>query len=400
MTSECQKTTDTRRTQRAAQRLTDKITKGLPAPSKGNRVYYDDVLKGFGVRVTARGKKAFVLNYRAKGRERRLTIGGYPAWTVVAARKKAEELRREVDFGNDPLEAREAELKAPTVRDLFERYVREHLPTKADQSKVDDLSMWTKRILPGLGRKKVADVTFTDCDALHRAVSKTAPVQANRMVSLLRKAFNLANRWGWMATNPAVGIRFNPEVKRERYLSKAEIERLFAALDKRSGQSSADLIRFLLLTGCRRGEAFQATWSQFDDDLRVWTKPASTTKQRRHHRVPVSSAVTDLLSTRRPQSFSEFVFAGREGKALTDVKKVWQTICLEAELEDVRVHDLRHTFASLLASSGQSLPVIGALLGHSQTQTTARYAHLFDDSLLNAAELVAGSVGNSHAKTN
>ena len=254
-------------------------------------------------------------------------------------------------------------------------------------------------MLPSLGRKKLADVTFTDCDALHRKVSRTAPVQANRMVALLRKSFNLANRWGWMETNPAVGIRFNPEVKRERYLTHAEIDRLLVALDAREGSASADLIRFLLLTGCRRGEAFNATWDQFDADLSIWTKPASTTKQRRLHRVPVSSAVSALLSRRREHAESQVVFAGKTGGMLTDVKKTWRAVCHEAELDDVRLHDLRHTFASLLVSNGQSLPTIGAMLGHSQTQTTARYAHLFDDTLAKAAEIVAGAVHRRQSET-
>ncbi|MDA5095015.1 site-specific integrase [Aliiroseovarius sp. KMU-50] len=399
MSTDCQNYTDTKRTQRNVIRLTDKVVKGLLAPEKGSKVQYDDALKGFGLRVTATGKKAFILNYRVKGRERRLTIGGYPEWTVLGARKKAEELRREVDCGNDPLEIRDAALKAPTVHDLFERYVREHLPTKSERSQVDDLSMWTTKILPVLARKKLVDLTFTDCDALHRAVSKTAPVQANRMVALMRKSFNLANRWDWMQTNPAVGVRFNPEVKRERYLTHDEISRLLAVIEGRMDDTSAELIRFLLFTGCRRGEAFQAQWDQFNADLTVWTKPASTTKQRKLHRVPVSSVVTALLEARRRATTSDYVFAGKTGQPLRDVKKTWQTLCRNADLVDVRLHDLRHTFASLLASNGQTLPTIGAMLGHSQTQTTARYAHLFDDSLANAAEIVAERVQSRQPKT-
>lgn len=386
--------TDTTRTQRGSIRLTDRSVKGLVAPERGNKVYYDDRIKGLGLRVTAAGKRAFVLNYRIKGRERRMTIGGYPEWTVLAARERAEEMRRDIDSGNDPLEKREATLKAPTMIDLFERYLKDHLPSKSTSSQIGDMAMWDKKILPTLGRKKLEDVTFTDCDALHRKLSKTAPVQANRLVSLLRKSFNLAIRWGWIEKNPAIGIQYNPENKRERYLSRAELNRLLTAFDQHPERTSYNLIRFLLLTGCRRGEAFNATWDQFNTDLTVWTKPAATTKQRRLHRVPVSSSVTDLLQRRKLADRSEYVFASKFGKPMTDVKKAWVSLCKSAGLENIRLHDLRHTFASLLVSQGQSLPVIGAMLGHTQTQTTARYAHLFDDSLVSAAELVSSAIND------
>jgi Arm domain-containing DNA-binding protein len=124
------------------------MTKGLDAPLKGNRIYYDDRLKCFGLRITSAGKRAFILNYRIKGRERRMTIGSYPGWSVLAARKRAEELRREVDFGNDPLEARAQSMKASTIHDLFERYVRDHLTSKSTSSQIGDLSMWKTKILP------------------------------------------------------------------------------------------------------------------------------------------------------------------------------------------------------------------------------------------------------------
>lgn len=216
--------------------------------------------------------------------------------------------------------------------------------------------------------------------------------RAFRIVSLLRKAFNLAMRWGWMTANPAVGIEANPENSRTRYLSEAEIGRLLKVLKKNPNRTSYDAILFMLLTGCRRGEAFQAQWDQFDDALKIWTKPAATTKQRKFHRVPVSSAVTELLHKRQQRSTSPFVFASHTGAALTDVKKTWARICETAGLEDFRLHDLRHTFASLLVSNGQTLPTIGAMLGHTQTQTTARYAHLFDDSLSTAAELASSAI--------
>jgi integrase len=342
--------------------------------------------------VTAGGARSFVFNYRIKGRERRITIGQYPAWTVLAARKQAEHLRRQVDTGVDPLEGRITEREAPTVRTLFDRYEEEHLPTKAPRSAADDRAMWKNDILPTLGAKKVADLRPQDCDALHRSISKTRPTRANRVNEVLRKALNLSIRWGWIERNPASGVRRNPEPKRHRYLGREEVSELVKALNKHSERTSSDAILFMLLTGCRKSEALNATWSQFDLPNRVWTKPSAETKQRREHRVPYSSAVAVILKRRLSKGAGPQVFAGSTGAALQDVRRTWSAVCKSAGLKSVRLHDLRHTFASLVASSGQSLMVVGELLGHSTPQTTKRYAHLYDDALRTAAEGVSLSL--------
>lgn len=391
-TPDTHENTDTVRTQDSRVRISDRFAKAAPAPERGNRVTYDDALRGFGLRVTAKGVRSFVLNYRVKGRERRITIGPYPAWSVAAARKQAEEYRRRINLGDDPLEEREAARDAETVKDLFARYAAEHLPTKAPRSAADDRSMWIKDILPALGPKKVADLTATDCDKLHRTISADRPTRANRVIEVLRKALNLAIRWGWLERNPASGVRRNPETKRTRYLSHAEIERLDAALEAHPQRVSADALRFLLLTGCRKGEALGATWDQFDLERRVWSKPEAMTKQRKLHRVPYSEAVAVILERRRAEVGGTFIFSGSLGAPLVDVKKTWASVCETAGLSDVRMHDLRHTYASLLVSSGASLPVVGALLGHSQPQTTARYAHLYDDTLRTATQSVADTL--------
>lgn len=384
---------DTVRTQRRRDNLSDQLVRDCEPPTKGNYIIYDARLPGFGLRITAKGVRSFVLNYRFKGRERRITIGQYPTWKLLAARKQAEQLRRQIDLGVDPLEQRIAERTAPTVRDLFGRYALEHLPTKAPRSAADDRSMWTKDILPAIGASKVADLTSADCDELHRSISSERPTRANRVLEVLRKALNLAIRWGWIDRNPASGARRNPEPKRARYLGRVEVAKLVRALEDHPERASADALLFMLLTGCRRGEALNAKWSQFDLQHRVWTKPSSETKQRREHRVPFSTAVAQLLERRRAKPAGTYIFPGRLGAPLVEVRRTWVKACEVAGLEKVRIHDLRHTFASLLASSGQSLLVVGELLGHSSPQTTKRYANLYDDSLRLAAESIPLSVG-------
>lgn len=385
-------------TERTREKLSDRQIRSLPAPEAGNRITYDGQLSGFGIRVTASGKKAFVLNYTFAGRERRITIGSYPEWSLTAARLRASELRRSIDLGVDPLARRQEHREAPTVRDLYDRYVRDYVPKLSTRSQADAKAMFLKLILPRWAGRKVREITFDDCEELHRFVSRKRPTKANRLHSLMRRVFNLAIQWGWIEINPARGIERNPEEKRERYLTSAEISRLLGALEAHHERSSCDAITLMLYTGCRRGEALNATWDQFDEQLGIWTKPASATKQRKLHRVPLSGSARRLLLARKTATESNFVFPSRTGKALTDIKRTWTAVSSDAGLSGVRLHDLRHTFASLAVSAGHSLPLIGAMLGHSQTQTTARYAHLFDHPLQRAADTVARSIDNSRQK--
>ncbi len=405
----------------------------LAAPEKGNKIYYDADVKGFGCRVTANGARAFVLNYRTRaGRERRYTIGSYPEWSVSAARTEAGELKKRIDRGEDPMAEVEADRNGKTVADLCDRYIEEHLPKKRASSAQDDRTMIRRYIMqddpkaakiePQLKHLKVAAVTFSAIDGLHRAITRRGhPYQANRVLALFSKMFSLAIRWQWRTDNPCKGVERNQEEKRHRYLSPAELTKLTKALAEYKDQQASNIIRLLLLTGARRGEVEAAKWAQFDMTEGVWTKPGSTTKQKTLHRVPLSAPARQLLSELRAEAereakkkgrdVSEYVFPGRGAKGhRVELKKDWRELCIAAGIVGIetvkdargkertviaptaRIHDLRHTYASVLASAGLSLPIIGALLGHSQPQTTARYSHLFDDPLRQATERVGAVV--------
>jgi integrase len=396
MTSETHRDVDTTRTHR----ISDRSVKALDAPAAGNRIHYDDDIRGFGVRVTASGQRSFVLTYRIHGRQRRCTIGQYPDWPVTAARKRAAELKRMVDVGSDPLDEREQARKAPTIRDMWERYERESLPGLSASSQVEVRRYFKKLILPEIGTKRVKDVSFDDCSAIHRKASARTPTSANRAIAALRRALNLSITWGWIDRNPTKGLKLNQEQKRERFLSVDEIGRLLKALDEHPRKDSAEAIKLILLTGCRRGEALGARWDQFDGEFRIWTKPASTTKQRRLHRVPVSAPVTALLKSRKKRVKGDYVFPSIDGEALREVRRTWAGALQDAKIEGVRLHDLRHTFASVAVSQGHSLPIVGAMLGHSQPQTTARYAHLYDAPLTDALEAVARVMETASTATN
>ena len=376
-------------------RITDSVVRRLQGPGHGNRVTYDDDVTGFGVRVTSAGAKSFVLNYRIAGRERRYTLGRYPAWSVLAAREEARRLRRRIDLGEDPLQARVEERDAATVDDLCAEYSEAHLPRKRPGSQRNDRAMIAQYILPALGPRKVADLEFADIAKLHRSLSKRSPYVANRVIALLSKMFSLSQQWGWRETNPCRGVERNAEGRRERYLSADEIERLNAALTAHPNQQAANVVRMLLLTGARRGELMSSRWEEFDLQGDVWHKPSAHTKQKRYHRVPLSQPAGDLMRSIRAQAVdaSPFVFPGRRREApLKEIKRFWDQIRRDAAIEDVRLHDIRHTYASILVSGGLSLPIVGALLGHTQPGTTARYGHLFDEPLRDATGRVGRAV--------
>jgi len=369
-------------------RLKDAYIKNLPLPSHGYKIYKDCDQKGFGIRVTANGAKTFTLTYTLHGRERRMSIGDFPTWTTVAAREQAKELRRMVDSGTDPLQQKQDKTNAPTVRTLWEYYAKTHLPTLSKHSQVDQQSMFKNYILPAMGTTKLTDVKYHQIQSLH--ASFNGRVRGNRILEVVRKAFNLAVRLEWIAKNPCQGIKWNHEEPRHRYLTQDEIKRLFEVLAVRGDDLSAAAVKLLILTGARRGELLRATWSQFDLTEAVWVKPSSHTKQKREHRIPLSEEAVQLLRRIKKGSKDKFVFPGRWGNEhQTDLKKFWDAVRTEAGITDVRLHDLRHTYASILVSSGASLPMIGAMLGHTQPSTTARYAHLFDKPLRAATEQVS-----------
>jgi integrase len=384
------------------QRLTDAMIKRLKPPATSNRITYDGDVSGFGVRVTAGDFRSFILNYRTRaGRERRYTIGEFPNWRTTAAREKARELKKLIDDGSDPLADIESERAAPAVADLINRFEAEWLPRKRPGTAADYKRMLDKYIRPHFGNHvKVVDVTLDQhIDPLHRKISKQGHLRrANTVVAVLSKMFSLAVRWGMRADNPCRGIEKHPEVKRKRYLNANELALLLEALRKHE-QHNANIFRMLLLTGARRGEVLAMRWADLDLTIGRWVKPGSTTKQRTEHEVPLSEPARQLLSeireaqTRKSKVLGEYVFPGNgDAKHIVSVKRSWSSICKAAGISNLRIHDLRHSFASQLASGGASLPLIGALLGHTQPSTTARYAHLFQDPQRAAVEKVAAIV--------
>jgi len=397
-------------------RLTEKVLRdAIPAEGRDYQIFDDDI-RGFAVCIYRGGGRAFTFDYRHAGRQRRMTFARSPEWSVTAARDRARELRREVDLGHDPLAERDQIREAPRVQDLIDRYLKEHVTRLSTMNAADQKSMVAKLIAPHWGKKLVTEITKAEVGKLlekiaegrarpHKAKPnnrarklqgpKPTPVRANRVGEVLRKMFNLAIEWGWREDNPANGFYRRVESPRERFLTKGEIDRLAAVLDADPDQRAAGIIRICMLTGARVGEVRQARFEQFNLELGIWSKPAATTKQRKVHRVPISEDVAAIVRQRNllvPKG-NPWLFPGDvPGQPVKEIRRFWLRVQKEAGIEDARIHDLRHTFASLLVNGGASLEMIGKLLGHTQMQTTQRYAHLLDAPLRAGLDAVASAI--------
>ncbi len=374
-------------------KLIKSIVEAVKPDPKRDVFVWDTQLPGFGLRVYPSGRRKYVVQYRTKGnRQRRAVLGSHGTLTAEQARSMARGMLAQVSGGGDPAGDIKAAREAPTVADLATDYLERHaIPNKRPASVKNDQSMLVRVILPRLGKVKAAAVTRRDVEVVHNGLRST-PYFANRVLALLSKMFSLAVAWGWRADNPAKGIPRFPEDKRERWLNADELTRLWSVLEEHPNHRSANAVKLMILTGSRRGEVLMASWDQFDLARGVWTKPSHHTKQKRTEHVPLSGPALALLAAMRAEAEPDptYLFPGDEAdKPLSDVNHFWQRVCRAAGLEKVRLHDLRHTYASRLVSEGVSLHIVGRLLGHTQPQTTARYAHLDDEALRRATDRFA-----------
>jgi integrase len=372
------------------------VDSAVPDPIK--RVFlWDTEITGFGLRLYPSGQRSYYLQYRNQyDQTRKIKIGNHGSMATEQARDIARQLSLEIGAGRDPAEGVKETKAKPTIEALVNEYLNLHARvTKREKSLQEDERLISTIILPRLGSRRVEAVTANDLQNLHKDLIDT-PYVANRVRSLMSKMFNMAIQWEWISSNPTTAVTKYQEHKRERWLDKEEMAKLWEVLDKYASHATSFVFKFLLLTGARKGEVLYATWNQFDLDKGVWTKPAHLTKQKKIEHLPLSTNALDMLQQLKElhPSSSPFLFPGKvEGKPIQEVKTFWGTVLKEAGIENFRIHDLRHTHASHLVSSGLSLSVVGKLLGHTQASTTQRYAHLADEPLREAAELFGNMVG-------
>jgi integrase len=390
-------------------------------PAAVRYTMWDTDVSGFGIRVTPRGQLVYVIKYRISGQQRWYTIGRHGSpWTPEMARKEAQRLLGEIARGVDPSEQRNADRKAISFRELCDLYLAEGIVHKKSATIKSDVGRITHHLKPLLGNKRVDAITRGDIERLLIDVTNgrtAAPVPkkgqrpigsiarggsgvAAQCVTLTGTMLAFAVRRGIRADNPAHGIKKPPVRKMNRFLSEAEIARLAKSLEaEREGSATpypSAAIRLLLLTGCRRSEILNLRWEHVDLDHQCLRLPDSKTGAKIVYMNAPAMALLGELP--RVENNPHVIVGTREGAASKAIDKVWDRVRKSADLPGVRLHDLRHSFASVGAIGGFSLPIIGALLGHKHSMTTARYAHLSADPIRAANEAVgariAAAMGN------
>ena len=380
--------------------ITKRTVDSLSVADK-DEVFWDRDLPGFGVRVYPSGAKVFVVQCRGSGRSQRVTLGRYGLMTVEQARRQAALTIARIKNGEDVNPKGEPEPESgstQTVAKAAERYLNEHVAVHCRETSARMYRrLLNKFILPAHGDVQVREVTRQHVLDLHLKLQHI-PYQANRVLEIQSKIFNLAELWGWRGEkgNPCRHVRKYKEQKRERFLSDEEFRRLGEVVNEMEARRSvtvyeAATIRLLMLTGCRKNEIVKLKWKDVDIDAGEIRIPDGKTGARL---VPLSPAAAEVLSGLPRQARRPWVILGtRSGRHLGDLQPAWERIRERAGLDDVRIHDLRHSFASRALALGESLPMIGMLLGHTQVQTTARYAHLQRESIKASASRIAGSIG-------
>ncbi|HWY03009.1 MAG TPA: site-specific integrase [Candidatus Acidoferrum sp.] len=419
-------------------KLTEEFVRKLPPAERkagqtttASYVAYDGAggIGGFGVRVTENDAKTFLLNYSFHGKEDRIKIGRYPTHSAESARARAKILRQKLDEGIDPKEEMKRQealaLAEKTFGELAKEYLAKVSSNKRPRSAREDRDMLggeknekTGRayghLVPRFGKKKVSAIDQKAVEKMMEEMAAAKPkpklVRANRCRALLSHMHRKAVEWGWVAptaVSPTKNVKKFPEEPRQRWLTFEELQRLEQALKKfekrRAGnERSANVIRMLIETGSRLAEVLNAEWPQFDLKRRTWIKPAAMVKGKTDVYVPLSDAAMTVLTRMGPRD-EGFVFPRYDDpkKAKVTVKWAWVQVKKMAGLSEIkpaiRLHDLRHSFASHLASSGVSLYVVSTLLGHKQLATTQRYAHLNDEVQRNAVNSF-GARGAKKAK--
>lgn len=382
--------------------LSDKFIKPLTVEFGKQKKYYDDKLIGFGIRVN-HSSKSFFLRYVINRRERKFTIGNYPIISCAEAREMATKIKGDIIKGIDPLERKTEIEKIP----LFKDFAKDFLNKKKFELRpktFENYQKWylEKHILPKFGNIRIDSITRRDLEKFHASFCEKKPIIANRILTLLTSIFNLAISWEIIEKNPALGIKKFAENKRERYLNEKEISDLWSTLEQSPNKIASYAIKLILLTGSRKSEVLSARWGDFDLKNKLWLKPAILTKQKKSLHIPLNDEAIKILSDMKDQiinddelenckneivSSKQFLFYNPKTKSnVQDIKKYWANICKKANIKNATIHDLRHTFASILVNSGVGLEIIGRLIGHSNINTTQRYAHLTNDALKKVIE--------------
>ena len=366
-------------------------------PGPKTAIVWDDQVRGLGVRITSGGTKSLILNYRARGRERRATLGRVGELSLRDARERAAAILADVRAGGSgPLEARQREREAPTVEALVGRFLRDHASERMANGRLSERTLREYRqqcdayILPAIGPRRVGDVTKGDVAAL---VAKLRPVTRNRVLALVSRMFTLAEHWEWrpQRTNPARGIERSREEARDRTLSGDEMAALSDALAGMETDSpmAVAAIRVAAVTGLRIGEVLAMRWEHVDIEAGRVVLPETKTGRRSHDLPSAALAVLDGLPR-----VNGWAFASRDGSHVNyqTVRSVFSKAAEKAGVPDVRLHDLRRTVMTRAAMAGVGVHVLRDLLGHRTTAIADRYIRAVGNPVREARESVGGEI--------
>ena len=362
-------------------------------------VFWDRELTGFGVRVYPTGTKVYVAQARGPEGPRRVAVGRYGVVHAEQARQRAAMIITRIKAGDEAALKPQKPAGGPTVADLARRYLEEYAAVRCKPKTQETArAAVQKHILPALGKQPLTAVERTQVAEMHQRLCGT-PSAANIALRTLSLMYRLAGEWGLVpeGMNPCRSIAKYPERRRERFLTDKEFTRLGQTLDEvgtRGGATAPAVaaIRLLMLTGCRKNEILKLRWEDVALDESELKLPDAKTGARV---VPLSPQAVKLLAELPRTEGNPWVIHGkRPGTHMTELDDAWQTVRARAGLSDVRLHDLRHSFASRALALGESLPMIGKLLGHAQVETTARYAHLSRESVREVAERIAASIAD------
>jgi integrase len=373
------------------------VDRALPRPRRYR--LNDSLVPGLCLLVLPSGARTYYLRHRVDGAQRELKLGTPAELSPDQAREIARAALARVRAGGDPGAERRAAREAPTIEVLAARHMQAHASRK--RSGRNDEILWRRHLLPAFARVRVAALSREQVREWHAC--HLQPATANRALEVLGVALGLAEEWGWrpVGSNPVRGVRAHPERQRRRYASAEELGRLREAMARWEAQGPLairwrfiQLVRLLLLTGARLREVMDAQWSEIDWARGVLRVPAERGKTGASEVRLSDRAVEVLRALEAAAGGSRWVVPGESGeRPLVGYRRMWLALLEDAGVADLRVHDLRHTFASYTLSAGQPLGVVGQLLGHRSTQTTSRYAHLVDDAARAAVERVSDDLG-------
>jgi integrase len=359
------------------------ITKTVVDSMKPGDIIWDNRLLGFGVRYQRRDK-VFVYKCRIGNRQRWFAIGRYgQPWTIGDAEKRIKIIQGDIAKDLDPAAIRDERIRNPTLRQAGAVFLETVVSKRRKATQILYRDFFKRLTYPKLGHVKVAEIRFSDIAILHYSLRNT-PITANRVIASLSTLFNWCERCGFRPrnSNPVQGVQRFEERSKERFLSPRELWRLGMAIARAERNKTESVfaiaaIRLLIFTGCRRNEILELQWKNVVVERAMFLLPETKTGRRP---VYLSAPALSVLAALPRVSKNPYVIVGeKEGQNLVNLRKVWLRICKVARLKDVRIHDLRHSFASVGVCGGASLPIIGKLLGHAKSSTTEKYSHLAAD---------------------